>query len=212
MVGQEDIDKCLQWLLTLDSDTDADGAPKPCPVEQRVLPVSPENGASSWSIKLLKDIPGTAHAVHRLHSDHVENYKDEAGAVMAYSEHLLDLLNNAIQEKKGTLTMYDVVSVHSKLMERMHGISATEAEEQALETFLSPEDDDSVAKYGKAVRFAIDKGLKPGMSFLNGRPIMADGDDESEEIQRVFQEEQQLRRLRASETTAEIIKNVAMII
>ena len=142
-------------------------------------------------IQDLKTIPATTQAVHRLLSKMVDDLSlDNPGAGSAYVEYLLSNLGEKSLSSDGPLTMYDLIEVHGSLMVGLQLGSEADGIEDAFDLFNSKEDDNALSSYGMTLRFAVDKGLRPGMSFLNGRPLPSD-EEHANEVNQIFAEEQQ---------------------
>jgi hypothetical protein len=168
LVNQEDVKSCAEWLST---NTDVD--------EGVACPVKPlfESKPTKES---LKEIPATAQAVHRLFSVFSSEYSEDPGASMSYLEYYLASLENH-KATKGDLYMSDLITLHGDLLAAMRIMGSAEGEEDALAALLEDEDtlDSDAYVYGRAVRFAAEKGVSAGMSFLNGRPLPTDAEDGS---------------------------------
>jgi UDP-glucose:glycoprotein glucosyltransferase len=169
-VNQDDIDVCRTWLLTQESLEDTEG----CPVEPTL--------GKRLADKELKETKATTQAVHRLLVQVVEEYDHEPQIALAFGEYLMAALEDHIQAV-GDVSMFDLIDLYARMMEGMGITDAASAEETAREALLQPTN-----TYGNALRFAAERNLRPGMGFLNGRPL--DGTDTSA-ISKAFGEEQQ---------------------
>jgi hypothetical protein len=169
-VSQEDVDTCRAWLQTQEALDDAEG----CPV-QPIL-------SNGLTVKELKDTKATTQAVHRLLVQVVEDYDDEPQIALAFGEYLMAALEDHIQAV-GDVSLFDLIDLYARMMEGMGITDASSAEETARDALLEP-----TKTYGTALRFAVERNLRPGMGFLNGRPL--DGTD-TNSISNAFGEEQQ---------------------
>ena len=178
LVNEDDVNSCLEWLLNNPSDEDT------------LCPVTPVF-ESKPTKESLKKIPATAQAVHRLFSDFSLEQSDEPGATLAYLEYLLSSIDRH-KAVKGEVSMSDLIMLHGDLLAAMRIATASEAEATALETLLEGEDtgDSDVYLYGRALRFAADKAVTPGMSFLNGRPLPIGQDEDTNAAGNLFADEQ----------------------
>jgi hypothetical protein len=175
LVSAKDVQACRDWVLNLDeNDNDL-----PCPTEP-ILAKKP-------SAKDLEKMPATTHALHRLVSVLSAEFVDQPEAVMAYVEYILSAIGEH-QETQGFLSLSDLLSLHGNLMDGMQVMSTQKAQAKALDDLVGLER--SEFQYGKALRFAVEKRILPGMSFLNGRPLPTASDDLSKAISDTFAEEQ----------------------
>lgn len=174
LVDESDVDHCKTWLRTQPHDGE-----EPCPVEPHII----EQG-DSWT-----ETWTTARAVHRLVNYFVKTQDSQAGAAMAYVEYFFSYIRKEIVEH-GKISLQNLVGIHGNLMEQMGLTNADDAEEEAKDILLESEarwvrrsEDD----YGKALRFAAERGLSPFMGFLNGRPLS----DDEDQMHSIFNEELQ---------------------
>ena len=168
-VGQTDVDECRAWLQSQSSLEDGQA----CPVKP-IFTSRPSN-------KDLELTKASAQAAHRLLIQVIEEYDEEPQIALAFADYVLASIEDHIQG--GTdLSMKDLINIYSGMMQAMGISDETSAEESAREALMEPN-----SKYGHALRFAAEKNLKPGMGFLNGRPV--DGSD-TNAISKAFGEEQ----------------------
>jgi Thioredoxin-like domain len=177
-----DIEACADWIASSSSGSDTDGDTlEACPV-----PSIFSTASIPTNVLDLRDHPATTHAIHRLIASFASNESNPPGALIAYGEYLL----SSIRSHRGSFSLYDLVTIHGSLWEGMQigtssqgvddGFQALIAEESSMLTGLS---------YGRAVRFAADKRLHPGMSFINGRLLSIDSIPD-ETVSTTFSEEQ----------------------
>ena len=159
IVDSQDLEKCRSWLQQNDEDKTAD---QPCPVEPSILKDDDD----------LTKTKGTAHAFHRLLNLFLSEY-GSLGASLPFVEYYFNYIEEQF-ENTDTVTMEDLVRIYSTLLEMM-GVGTSEAVRKDAEKALLASETDSSSEnqnvYGKSLRFAAERGLRPGMSFLNGRPL-----------------------------------------
>jgi hypothetical protein len=174
IVDQEDVKSCAKWLSSNAVD------------ESTACPVSPlfESKPTKES---LKEIPATSQAIHRLYSAFASEYGEDPGAGLAYLEYYLGFLEQH-KDAKGKVFMSDLITMHGTLLEAMRMSDSDEAEEEAFAALSEDSRDSDTYVYGQAVRFAAEKGISSGMSFLNGKPFPTDEDEGS--VSAFFSEEQ----------------------
>ena len=197
VVSDADIDACAEWVSATKPDKD-----EPCPMREpdSFLDFKRETTSSIPTTEQLQQMPATARVVHRLlalmASEHPSHY------VQAYQEYLTSSIGQTLQQKRADvdrLNVSELVRVHVQLLQALkivEHISVSEVvralldmEEENRET-IGDSDPKNLA-YAKAVRFAVDKGLKSGMSFLNGIPLPDSSDETAEEkLGELFMEEQ----------------------
>lgn len=182
VVAQSDVDQCMIWLSSSDSKSS-----EACPVNSLFAKPIPD------SVEDLRVIPATTQAVHRLLAHFAENAtKENPAALISYADFLVSSIREQKEQISETITMFDLVNIHGHLMVGMHMSSQEEGLEDAFSILTSDESSDLSQslqhQYGMSVRFAVDKRLYPGMSFLNGRPLPVDPADAS--LGQIFGEEQ----------------------
>jgi len=167
VVGEADIQACAAWLAAQQPQESTDNGD-----DSLVCPVSPIFATPPSSLEDLKGIPATTQAVHRLISSVASEYGSRFPQVMvAYMEYLLASIGDVKD-------MHDLVDSHVNLIEGMGIDAGSDLHAKTLDALKADnaEDESAHYSYGKALRFAVDKGLQPGMSFLNGRPVPSDMD------------------------------------
>ena len=179
-VSQEDIDACATW-----SAKNGVNSEDPCPVKSIL-----NNGGKIPTIEDLDAYTASTQAVHRLFSLVTTRFAGQ-GISPEYMDHLILKLAQNAERKGGVLKMAELVTLHAQLLESIGVMERAKAVDMALEALSEDEDidEDKLPLYGKALRFAMNKGIKPGMGFLNGRVLP--GNDETQEIGAVFMAEQQ---------------------
>jgi len=173
IVDEDDVQKCKTWLQEEERE-----ASMPCPLDAPILKADDS----------LSDTPATARAVHRLIDFFLREYGEQPGASTAYVEYLISYVTEEL-ETNGKLTMAALLNVHGSLLEMMGLVGPGDSKAEAKAALLKNEKDllSGTNVYGKGLRFAVERGLSPGMSFLNGRPLP----DDEEGTHKVFSEEQQ---------------------
>jgi UDP-glucose:glycoprotein glucosyltransferase len=174
IASEADIQNCLTWMLenpnTDSNDTNVDNVEKDdsCPVSplfREPLPTKVED---------LMSIPATTQAIHRLLVTFSTNTKMEAGAIISWAEYLF---MSILDEMKGTmdqLTMYQLLGIYGRFFADMGAGTEAQGIQDGFQFLLQDESTTPSYSYGRSVRFAAEKRLKPGMSFMNGRPLPMD--------------------------------------
>jgi hypothetical protein len=182
LVNDGDLDSCAEWVQT-NGITDED---IPCPVKPLfITKVSRINDLDAFGL--------TTQAVHKLFS-HVCLQDEGEGMAPAYLQYVLQMLDQLRVQKGAPLSLKDLVGIHADILSQMGFKSESEAREEGLRVLASNEEkvnDGEAPRYGKALRFALNKGVRPGMGFVNGRAL-PDAADEGghEKIGQIFSEEQ----------------------
>jgi UDP-glucose:glycoprotein glucosyltransferase len=162
VVSQKDLEECRIWMESTGNYDEK----LPCPTKP-ILTKSQSN------TKVMGTIPATTHAAHRLISMVATEYAGK-GIAITFVEYFTQYLDQFLQG--GDLTMADLVSSFAQLMEGLVRMRLKDATNMAVEALLKDDEKlESVSSYGKSLRFALQKAISPGMSFLNGRPIEKDG-------------------------------------
>jgi hypothetical protein len=183
IVGEKDIDECASWV--------ADTQPKDdvaCPMNSALF--GGEDKIKVPTADELKGIVATARMVHNLVAYMAQEYSSQKDLMLiAYQSNLDQTIHMTMQDAKGPmLSAFDLMNMHVQILAGMR--IGSPSIDDTIEALVDLEEDEYV--YGKAVRFAVDKGLKPGMGFLNGIPLpTASASEESamEEMSGIFQKE-----------------------
>ena len=176
VVSQSDVDACTQLFF--------DG--KPCSLsENKWLDLD-----DSPSIDELKQIKLTTRDIHRLYAFMRQSFAHRSEILIPYQSYLGSNLRQSPPSNMHFYSIYDLFTVHNKILLGLQIISAPISIEEIAE-FLQENEEDSKLSYEKAVMFAVEKGIKPGMSFINGRPLPIDMGD-ADKFQTIFSEEQEL--------------------
>ncbi|KAG7352641.1 glycosyl transferase family protein [Nitzschia inconspicua] len=181
VAGKDDIDACSKWIRSGKATSQDD-----CPLDR----TSWLNRDEPPGEEELKSIEATPRDFHRLYAYMRQKFMERSEVLIAYKLYLGPSLKQKPPTNGEFYSLFDLFTMHNELLV---GLQITMSNTPTLEIArsLQQEENDSKQSYAKSVRFAVDKGLKPGMSFLNGRPLPTDADD-AEKIQTVFSEEQQL--------------------
>jgi len=176
LVDNEDVKKCAEWVAANPDSEEGES----CPVYQ--LPILTDE-VTEADKEVLKEMSGSTRALHRLFADVITNNpKDMADA---YLEFALKSIEEQL-ELSGEISLFDILHIHATVMNGM-GAGATSNVWKDASSLLTKkddedEDDKTSPTYGKALRFAVDKGLQAGMSFLNGRALPVGDPEEVFEI------------------------------
>ena len=176
VVSQTDVDDCVQFSR--------DG--KPCPVSKDYwldrddLP----------NVDELKNLKLTTRDIHRLYAYMRQKFADRSDVLIPYQLYLGSSLRQNPPSNKDFYSLYDLFTIHNQILLGLQIVS-TRIPLEEIVISLQENEEDSKMSYGKAVMFAVDKGIKPGMSFINGRPLPTNEDD-AEKLQKIFGEEQEV--------------------
>lgn len=181
VAGKDDIEACSRWIRSSEAKGQHD-----CPLEQ-----------SSWltldnppNEDELKTIKATSRDFHRLYSFMRQEYADKSEVLVAYKLYLGPSLKQHPPANSEFYSLFDLFSLHNELLVGLQ-IASSKVHIVEIARSLQENEEDSNFSYAKSVRFAVEKGVQPGMSFVNGRPLPTDAED-ADKIQIVFSEEQQM--------------------
>jgi hypothetical protein len=181
VASKEDIVACTEWVRSGKAAFD-----QPCPI-----------GKDHWlslddppPLDKLKTIKATARDFHRMYAYMRETFADQSEILIPYELYLGSSMERNPPNNGEFYSVFDLLSTHNELLS---GFQMTQLifPVEEIARALQENEEDSKQSYAKAVRFAVDKGVKPGMSFINGRPLPMDADD-ADKLQQIFAEEQQL--------------------
>lgn len=176
ILNDNDLNICSKWIREQESKLETE----PCPVP----PILTNMNAI---LEDLKEIPASTQAIHRLVSGMLQNLVTRPGAISAYVEYFFASIGNDIS---GGLSMFDLLEMHGEMVESMSMGTKKGTMLEFLQAFKEAEVVvDDFSTYGMTLRFAVSKGLRSGMSFVNGRPLPS-GNENPQEISRIFGEEQ----------------------
>jgi UDP-glucose:glycoprotein glucosyltransferase len=171
IVNQGDLNACMEWVRKEKPEDDV-----PCPVSPVFAP------DSTPDMEVMKKLKASTHASFRILSHVIANY---GMAAPSYLQYWTQTIARYKEHEQDNLSLNDLIMIHGQLMSRMQIEDMEEAMSTAVEILKADEEAGDSASYGKALRFAIGKGVKPGMSFINGRPVSS-----AESAGEIFMEEQ----------------------
>jgi len=171
IVNAKDLKQCKTWIR----DNGISDPDQPCPTD-RVFDTKVTN------IDQLQKIPASTHAIHRLIAKMNEEYSGQP-LLPSFADYFLQRIDTFTTDD-GSLTMGDMVRTFGEIMQQLDGMNPNSAIKFAIDA-LNDVDNVGKSTYGKALRFALNRAVTPGMGFLNGRQISIDNDPG-----KVFMEEQ----------------------
>ena len=178
LASESDIQHCLQWMSTNDGDDD-----ESCPVSPIFRAPAPT------TITDLQSIPATTHAIHRLLVTFTVDENTEMGTMFQFCDFLFLSILDEQKDSVEPISMYQLLLIYGKYIAAMGARSESQGIDDGFQLLLRDESTITSYSYGRSVRFAVDKRLKPGMSFMNGRPLPTDP-GANDAISTVFGEEQ----------------------
>ena len=178
---KDDIAACTEWVRSGKATDD-----QPCPVEKDFW----LNQDEPLPLDKLKTIKATARDFHRIYAYMRETFADHSEILIPYELYLGPSMERNPPNNGEFYSVFDLLSTHNELMSGLQMAQFVLPVEEIARA-LQENEEDSKQTYAKSVRFAVDKGLQPGMSFINGRPLPTDADD-TDKLQQIFGEEQQL--------------------
>ena len=176
VVSQTDVDTCTQFI--------AGG--KACPVSTDHW----LNNENTPTIDELREIKATTRDIHRLYAYMRQTFANNGQALVMYQLYLPASLRRNLPSNGQFYSLFDIFTIHNELLLALRMVSTKDRLEDIAEA-LQMDEEDSAYPYGKALMFAANKGITPGMSFVNGRPLPTN-EDASEKVQKIFNEEQTL--------------------
>lgn len=118
--------------------------------------------SSSW--KESKDMlsePVKSQVIHDFLFGVAKRYADEPGFIMGYCAELF-------MSDQPPQTIQALIDWHGNILSSMGLTTAKDAKKEALQLLKA------TSNYDKTLTHAVSKGIEPGMSFLNGRPVPED--------------------------------------
>jgi len=176
VVSQKDVDTCVQLMA----------GDKACPVSTDHW----LNQDHPPSIDELKEIKATTRDIHRLYAYMRQTFVNNSQALVMYQLYLPASLRQNPPSDGNFYSLFDIFTIHSEILVALKMVHTRDRPEDIAEA-LQMNKEDSIHSYERAVIFAANKGIKPGMSFINGRPLPMN-EDESDKVQKIFNEEQSL--------------------
>jgi UDP-glucose:glycoprotein glucosyltransferase len=129
----------------------------------------------------------TTQTVHHLLLTAIRDLRAYPGGIFTYIEYIMSFLRDA-RSNNESVSIGQLLDFHGKLYQSLNLKSAEQAVSEATTSMKAGDKNDDVIAYGHSIKFAVQRGLKPGMGFVNGRPLPVNIADES--INRLFGEEQ----------------------
>jgi len=176
VVSQTDVDDCVQYYR--------DGKICPVPEDYWLDRDDPP------SVNELKEIKLTTRDIHRLYAFMRQKFADNSDVLIPYQLYLGSSLRQNPPSNRDFYSLYDLFNTHNEILLGLKIVLTKISLEEIAES-LQENEQDSKLSYGKTVLFALDKGIKVGMSFINGRPLPTN-EEEAEKLQKIFMEEQKL--------------------
>ena len=191
IVNQNDLTTCAEWVREQEPEEAV-----PCPVIPMFAP------DRTPDLELMENLEASTQASFRILSHVIANY---GMAASSYLQYWTPSIAQYKANRQDNLSLHDLIMVHAHLMSGMHIMDMEDAITEALDVLKADDEVGDAPSYGKALRFAIGKGVKPGMSFLNGRFIPS-----IESAGEIFMEEQThiLRLVRNGDITDTSPKSV----
>jgi len=128
--------------------------------------------------------------MHRLYAYMRNKFGRDGKAVVMYQLYLESSLGQSPPSNGEFHSLFDLFTIHTEILLALQLAITRDPLEDVAED-LQVNEDDSKFSYGKTVMFAASKGIQPGMSFINGRPLPT-SEKEAEKLGTIFNEEQQL--------------------
>lgn len=183
IVDESDLKECEHWVH---ENQPKDG--EPCPSK-----------GDSWldrkktpSLSELKTIRATARDIHRLYTYIDAQFGGQREILHTYEQYMSSTLHKSQPANGEYLTLFEIVTIHSEISKTMQLTNNKVPPVDVAKALLSIDVDDMRFHYFQGLRFAVDKAIKSGMTFLNGRPLpQVDVEDASEAVGTMFMEEQQ---------------------
>lgn len=172
IVNQADLNTCEEWVREQEPEEGV-----PCPVISMFAP------DSTPDLELLEDLEASTQASFRILSHVIANYGSMTA--LSYLLYWPPSIAKYKANRQDKLSLHDLIMIHGHFMSGMRIMDMEDAITEALDVLKADEEVGDAPSYGKALRFAIGKGVKPGMSFLNGRPIPS-----ADSVGELFMEEQ----------------------
>jgi UDP-glucose:glycoprotein glucosyltransferase len=129
----------------------------------------------------------TSQTVHLLILTALRDLRAYPGGIFTYIEYIMSFLRDA-RSNSESVSIGQLLDFHGKLYQSLNLKSAEQAVSDATTIMKAGDKNDDVMAYGHSIKFAVQRGLKPGMGFVNGRPLPANTADEG--INRLFGQEQ----------------------
>jgi len=181
VVDDKELEDCKQWIQTTKP-----AAGIACPAREDSW-LDKKHAPSSAELMKIKATP---RDLHQLYSYVDVQYDGQREIFQAYEHYFGSSLRRKKPANGQYVSVFDLFQVHVELMMGFQLARQQQSPVDVAMELLKLNKKDCKADYYMGLRFAVDKGLKSGMGFLNGRPI-PQGDDISDAVGQVFMEEQQ---------------------
>lgn len=179
IVDDDDIRVCEHWVKTTNP-----GPDEPCPMVNSWL----DSGEIPQTMQAMTHTRVSARDVHRCYRYMAQKYEGRSDIFIQYDQMFGPTLRG--NREGGYLSLYVLLNVHAGILESMGVVESKDPILVVARELLAVKNDEFA--YGKAVRFAVDKGLKSGMSFVNGRPLPVASDESGRDsVGGTFMEEQE---------------------
>jgi hypothetical protein len=185
VVDQNDIEQCAEWVKETKPEEGV-----PCPFDDSFW--LGEKGAMS-NLEL-QDTPVTARDIHRLFAYMAKEYKNRREILMMYEQYMAPSMAQNPPTNGKFFSMYEVMLIHAEILVGTQVLNQAPSPAETVAKLMKMDKDAGADySYGYALRFAVDKGLKVGMSFINGRPLPTEDDEDGgERTSSIFMEEQEV--------------------
>ncbi|CAJ1957078.1 unnamed protein product [Cylindrotheca closterium] len=178
IVDAHDVKVCEYWVKT-----NKPGPDEPCPTIKSWL----DTGDIPDTLSKMEHAKAEARDVYRCYLYMAKKYKGRSDIFIKYDQMFGPTLRGNVS--RGYTSLYILLNVHAGILQDLGLVGEKDPIMKVAKEVLEVTKDDG---YGKVVRFAVEKGLRPGMSFLNGRPMPDVGEkDARENVSKLVMEEQE---------------------
>ncbi|KAL3941556.1 MAG: hypothetical protein SGBAC_004109 [Bacillariaceae sp.] len=178
VVDAHDIRVCENWIKENNP-----GPDEPCPTIKSWL----DTGDIPDTLTKMEHTKAEPRDVYRCYLYMAKKYKGQSDIFIKYDQMFGPTLRG--NAGKGYVSLYILLNVHAGILQDLGLVGEKDPILKVAKAVLEVTKDD---EYGKVVRFAVEKGLRPGMSFLNGRPMPDVGEkDARENVSKLIMEEQE---------------------
>lgn len=179
IVDEREVRVCEHWIKENNP-----GPDEPCPLIRSWL----DNGGDiPDTLSKMQQTRAEARDIYRCYLYMAKTYKGRSDILIKYDQMFGPTLRG--NAGKGYVSLYILLNVHAGILQDLGLVGEKDPIVKVAKGVLEVTEDD---KYGKVIRFAVEKGLRPGMSFLNGRPMPEVGEkDARENVGKLIMEEQE---------------------
>jgi hypothetical protein len=179
IVDDDDIRSCEHWVKTTNP-----GPDEPCPMVNSWL----DNGEIPQTMQDMTHKRVSARDIHRCYLYMAQKYEGRSDIFIKYDQMFGPTLRG--NREGGYMSLFVLLNVHAGILESMGLVDQKDPILVVARELLRVKEGDT--SYGKNVRFAVNKGLKSGMSFLNGRPLpLVSDEDGQDSVSATFMGEQE---------------------